>query len=539
MKRMNSILSLGAAVIVSVNFAMAENFTLNLRRPAKSSALGTVLTEDEKAMGVLDKYSVKTAGTRRGLLGDTGTTESNLDVGDTINLTLFDDKEFTLKIEKAKQSLGRNVYNASIDGVFVATIIETENGLAVSLENIIDGNTYKVEPEKESVSVLKLKKDRSKIIDKSKTPSKEELQKNKETAKGVVSSSLFQENKDKNIVDILIVYDIYALSFLEKNKYLDKIEQLSIEIVERMNNVLLNSGVKNGEFRLVGIECIKDIFVQRGTIKTSNQGVVFMEKYINTVNDMNYVAKFIRDSYCADIVNIVTDGMPTMPGSPYIAGISSCATQPGIEEFAGWQYMWEAQQLRGYTVNTIQAVIEGNTMTHEIGHLLGAGHSDEQQEQRGPQLFQHSAGAYAEYPHKATISGTTGSFAGFCTLMSYGFKGPSNNPGPCYYELPVFSSPAAMHNFDGKTFKLGDEKHNNAATIEKTIGIVANFRKSKDETSHKIEPLAELIKKSIAQDPEINKTPVKEEPVKPSVDDADNKPKKKKPYKVYEDTRFM
>ncbi len=96
-----------------------------------------------------------------------------------------------------------------------------------------------------------------------------------------------------------------------------------------------------------------------------------------------------------------------------------------------------------------------------------------------------------------------------------------------------------MHNFDGKTFKLGDEKHNNAATIEKTIGIVANFRKSKDETSHKIEPLAELIKKSIAQDPEINKTPVKEEPVKPSVDDADNKPKKKKPYKVYEDTRFM
>ena len=102
-------------------------------------------------------------------------------------------------------------------------------------------------------------------------------------------------------------------------------------------------------------------------------------------------------------------------------------------------------------------------MTHEVGHLLGAGHATalvgSHQDKRGPQLDPYSSGHY--------FTGAEDS-QHYYTIMSY----RSDGSDLVYVSAPFFSSPD--HSFKGTV--VGDGLHDNTATLERTGPHAARWR---------------------------------------------------------------
>ncbi len=119
-----------------------------------------------------------------------------------------------------------------------------------------------------------------------------------------------------------------------------------------------------------------------------------------------------------------------------------------------------------FNVLTIRA--KDTTFSHEVCHLLGAGHSDSQLMQCGPQAEMDAAGCYP------------GSEA-YATLMSYADRkdvNTNNLQEKSSRQLAILSHPARKTE-NGVELTLGDENyHNNAAVVVRHASAVAAFRVS-------------------------------------------------------------
>ena len=158
------------------------------------------------------------------------------------------------------------------------------------------------------------------------------------------------------------------------------------------------------------------------------------------------VVPVARNTYGADIVSLMVD-----TGSPY--GFTGLGHQP-LDE-SGWDKA-------AFSVCSVQAVHISHTMTHEIGHNLGCGHSKYQTTAPGPSdVFTYAAGWYF----------TGNNNVKYHTIMAYYTDGLVDD----YTECEFFSTP--LKTFQGVA--VGNSADgDNARCISNMKSVVAAYRKA-------------------------------------------------------------
>ncbi len=111
------------------------------------------------------------------------------------------------------------------------------------------------------------------------------------------------------------------------------------------------------------------------------------------------------------------------------------------------------------------------TFTHELGHIFGAGHSRDQNEQRGPSSEDFTPYASGSY---LTIK-EDGEKHHYCSVMSYNDAAYTDS-GIQYTQLPMFSSPhPQVIGSHGETV-LGSDEDDNARAVQENAYLLAENR---------------------------------------------------------------
>ncbi len=130
------------------------------------------------------------------------------------------------------------------------------------------------------------------------------------------------------------------------------------------------------------------------------------------------------------------------------------------------------------------------TFVHELGHLFGAGHSKDQNEQRGPaspEATPYAGGAYITLTEE-------GKKHRYCTVMSYNDASYTDS-GHQYIQLPMFSSTVPQQLGWHGEHVLGSEDDDNARAILKSAELLAENRpygREKQQPSAKQKEIDEL-----------------------------------------------
>ena len=257
-----------------------------------------------------------------------------------------------------------------------------------------------------------------------------------------IPSLLLPAVAERPTVDIMVAYDSDAANWANSNG--GGIQAFAETAVQKMNTAIANTGLDaKFSFRLVGVYEIG------GSAGGSlDYAVKFASGEIaGTLNGVSWagVAQK-RDEVRADVVCVLAD-----------TGSSSGTTGLGYSLTAGTADPAGC----GYNACAIRAVAQSHTMTHEVGHNMGAGHSDQMADEsnRGPQYHSYSSGYYFY------VDGV-----GYYTIMAYNADGYGNY----YTEVPYFSSPDYIYR--GKA--VGDATHNNSKTISLTYSTIVNNRRT-------------------------------------------------------------
>jgi hypothetical protein len=246
------------------------------------------------------------------------------------------------------------------------------------------------------------------------------------------------------VVDIMIVYDTTATDWVASNGGMAAFSQDS---VTRMNQALQNSGLTDHSFRLVHSMSVN--------YTTSSNGSTSLSPDLSALQsgsgDFAQVHS-ARNDYGADLVAMMVD-----TGSAYgYVGVGYTLSS------------WGGSPNSGFTVNAIRSVNIGHTLTHEVGHNMGAHHSKAQTSSPGPNTYldnQYSAGWY--------FTGTNG--VKYHTILAYNNDGHGNT----YQPAPFFSTP--QKSYQGTT--VGDVVDgDNTRLIGETIATIAGYRSSSETT---------------------------------------------------------
>lgn len=242
----------------------------------------------------------------------------------------------------------------------------------------------------------------------------------------------------KTTVDLMLVYESSAADWVQDNGGL---EVFASEAVQKLNQVVSNTEI-DLEFNLVRV--MEADYQYSGDMADDLRNVQSGEGSLQEVHEQ-------RDEYGADLVNMLVD-----TGSSY--------------NWTGVAYLLESISGRpeyGYSVSSVRAVDIGNVMSHEVGHNFGAGHSKDQALDPGPNsaLNSYSAGWY--------FTGNNG--VDYHTIMAYNDDGSGNT----YTKAPLFSTPKVSYQ---GTVAGDPEDGDNARTIRETMGAIAEYRESAEQS---------------------------------------------------------
>ncbi len=249
-------------------------------------------------------------------------------------------------------------------------------------------------------------------------------------------------------VDVLVAYDQGARAFAAADG--GGLTNFALAAVAKMNAVLANTGI-DAAFRycLVGVMAI-------------DASAVNVKDALDKASARNPLPEWApvkaeRDRVGADVVAVLVNlgGEGAVTGAAH--GLRQTGESPDIDPY----FVVHAD--RAYCACSVHGVFKGQSMTHEVGHLLGAGHATalvgSHQDKRGPQLDPYSSGHY--------FTGEEDSQR-YYTIMSY----RSDGSDLVYVSAPFFSSPD--HSFKGTV--VGDGLHDNTATLERTGPHAARWR---------------------------------------------------------------
>ncbi len=254
-----------------------------------------------------------------------------------------------------------------------------------------------------------------------------------------LSIFLWGKSAQATDIDIMLVYDTTASSWVDSN---GGMAAFSEDAINRMNLAMQNSGV-GITFRLAHAMAI-------AYTTTSNSSTPLTNDLYALLGGSGLFASVhaAREAYGADLVAMLVDH-----GSPY--------------GYVGQGFLlgdWSGNPDYGFTVNAIQSVAISHTLTHEVGHNLGAHHAKSQYSDPGPNDYldgEYSAGWY--------FRGTNGT--DYHTIMAYNDDGF----GGSYDSAPLFSTP--LKNYQGTP--AGDTRDaDNARLLNETKDIVAGYRAS-------------------------------------------------------------
>ena len=438
--------------------AYGKTFSLDLRAPAKGGAKPRLMASAQP----------HDDGTLRSFNLDAGVADvGEVAVGDELTFTLFDDVALALTLkEKMPSPLGGDAFLAEVagyEGIKTAIVLRTVDGLTIDVQDFRNGKYYKVLSTSDGVRVLEVEAKagtcgcdaHAPFISGSASTSASMTSENSSSA-SVPSRSparrLASAGASDTCVDILVAYDKNAVTWAQSNG--GGLTNFAQTAVQKMNSALANTGLdEKFRFRLVGVTSVAassddlDFALNAATEGTSGWEAI----------------KEKRDEVGADIVTVLID-----TGSAY--GTTGLGWSLQTTDFARFSDS-------AYNVCAVRSVAVSHTMTHEVGHNMGCGHSDQMADKSncGPQLYDYSAGYYLAEWFPEEEGSEWFSEKRLHTIMAYDDDGYGNH----YKEIPYFSSSEKQYTCNGESVVVGDEKHDNTRTLENTYAAVAAWREQK------------------------------------------------------------
>ena len=378
------------------------------------------------------------------------TATSALSVGDVLTFLLFADTEIRVTLsERMESPLGGEAFIGTVtgyDGVKNAVVLQTADGLTVDVQDFAHGRVYTIVSDASGVTVKEI--DPSRDIVTPTEPVDPGIQSGRSGASLLSASPRLLSDQPSMIVDVLVAYDTPAAAWARQNG--SGITNFATMAVQKMNTVLANCGFESlFRYRLVGVMTVD----ATGGSAVSQD---LLERIRNGVGEWAPI-RVMRDTVGADIVTTLID-----TGTAYgTTGRGYSLNDTDFAQFSDW----------AYNVCAVRAVANGHTMTHEVGHNIGAGHAtavNSSEIDPGPQLYEYSAGYY--------FTGTDGE--DYYTIMAYNFDGYGNHYSPA----PFFSSPD--YTYQGT--HVGDAMHDNVRTIRQTYSAASRWRAQKVPMSYDV-----------------------------------------------------
>ena len=415
--------------------AYGKSFSLDLRKPRQGGARAKLLMA----------APAQDDGTLRSFDLDAGVADVGaVALGDELTFALFDDVTLTLVLkEKLPTPLGGDAFLAEVagyEGIKTAVVLRTADGLTIDVQDFRNRKYYKVMSTPDGVKVQEVEAKGGACGCDARTPDIASTRKSAGTTHANVSSAspgttllgAPDGGAAETFVDILVAFDGNAISWARTNG--GGLTNFAQTAVQKMNLALANNGLDTSfRFRLVGVVGV--------TASSTSLDYVLNAAYYGR-NGWDAIGEK-REKVGADIVTVLVD-----TGSAY--GMTGLGFSLEKNTFNGFSEI-------AYNVCSIRSVAQSHTMTHEVGHNMGCGHSDLQSTDPGPQLYDYSSGYYF------SVGGE-----GFHTIMAYDSQGPRGDE----IEVPYFSSP--KHKYRGVT--VGDQTHDNARTLANTFAAAAKWR---------------------------------------------------------------
>ena len=465
-----------AVTLMAASACLAAEISVNLLPEARTSSQAGALKAAANLSTETDEDIV-----REHRLTAGAASVQKLAVGDVLILALFEDREVRIELMSEERSLrGRAFLGRDRDGLGLVdcVVLETERGLVVDVTDSKNNRVWKVISDENGVQVKEVKPtqrfirpskplhpsapgtpipvvdvtvkggvatavtnrlEQSVAPDAGAIPQANEAFQDPPGCAASVASTDVAARVALPTIDILVVYDSDAASWAKSNG--GGVQSFAETSVQKMNTAIANTGLDSKfSFRLVGT------YEVGGSAGGDLKYALYFAsgEYQGTLNGVSWAGvQQKRDELHADIVCTLVD-----TGSAY--------GTTGL----GWSLYSSTYDPAGCGGNacSIRAVSQSHTMTHEVGHNMGAGHSDMQADSPGPQYHSYSSGYYF------TANGTK-----YHTIMAYNSDGYGNSYSP----IPYFSSPD--YRYSGVA--VGNSTHNNSMTLSLTYSTIVNNRK--------------------------------------------------------------
>lgn len=289
-----------------------------------------------------------------------------------------------------------------------------------------------------------------------------------------------------NEIDVLVVFDKTAMTWLAKKRHSSAKDFAKAQIA-KMNLALANSGLA-GDFKMAlsgTFAADFDVTKDCGASRYERLYVALLQLIVND-SDKWAAIRNERERLGADLVMVLANSQPSVVSVDQVGGTVGISYGLEYDSLNGKYGLVkgevDAYRDSAYAACDVRVVEIDNTFGHELGHLMGAGHSDlidPRYSSPGPQLFEYSAA----WMYRDAVNRKY-----YYTIMGYNSV-DSSFSSPTYSEIPYYSSPLLRHPVTGSV--LGDVNHDNVRTLRETYAIVSQYKVRSAASSAAEDPGAE------------------------------------------------
>jgi len=367
-------------------------------------------------------------------------TNTQISLGDTIELDLFSNKQYKASVIKVDNNTnGTFLVSAKlVDYESAYCFISTYEGKSLIMVDIPENNElYKSRYNRDSGTNYLLEIDKSKDLidchmDGVHDDHKHSIKNEFENDNISNSPPNTRSSTTLDTIKLLVVYTPNAAAWSAANE---------ISINNTISLMMANTAlVYSNSGTLLDIQLVHS----QEVAYTELQSVQDLHNLRATSDGIMDTVHALRDLYCADLVTLLEETSHT-GGTAYL--LSNTNGSPA----------------NGFSILRVQQASWSYTAAHEFAHNLGCGHHKDQNFQAGPGIFTYSAGG------RWVSTNPTGNY---CSVMSY-TNGSYYADGITHSRVPYFSNPTI--NYLGTA--TGDSLDaDNARSIRETKTAVAGYR---------------------------------------------------------------